>query len=115
MAQRVSGVDTGAARVLVCNDARMHEVYWGCFELATGGLAVPAGLERVSKPEAVALPSDWSAPIHAAGRGFRAYPELGTSFGDRLAAVHSQLLPRAREIAILAAPVFEAGGAVNAE
>src|SRR5213595_2711516 len=40
LAQRVMELDAAVTRVLVCNDARMHEVYWGCFERpATGAVA----------------------------------------------------------------------------
>ena len=43
LAQRVMELDAAVTRVLVCNDARMHEVYWGCFErLAPDGFATAA-------------------------------------------------------------------------
>ena len=101
-------------RVLVCSDARMREVYWACFE-QTGGLARLVGDERVSPPEAVTLPASWTAPLMAAGRGFAAYPQLRTRLEPGLATVHERLLPRAHEIALLAADILQRGGAVPAE
>ncbi len=116
VAQRVLGGDGTAVRVVVCNDARMQEVYWGCFDRGPAGLAVAIGDEKVGKPETVALPAGWSSPVEGAGRGFAAYPELRSSrMGEQLAAVHDRLLPRAHEIALLAAPVLAAGGAVRPE
>jgi tRNA threonylcarbamoyladenosine biosynthesis protein TsaB len=102
-------------RVIVCNDARMREVYWACFE-RRAGLAILVGEERVAQPDAVALPSSWtSGPVLGAGRGFSAYPHLRTRLESRLAAVHERLLPRAQEIALLAVPVLQAGQAVTPE
>jgi tRNA threonylcarbamoyladenosine biosynthesis protein TsaB len=106
-----------ASRAVVCNDARMHEVYWACFE-RRGGLAAAVGEERVAPPVTVAVPAAWaSAPglILGAGRGFAAYPELRSRLSPALAAIHDHLLPRAHEIAVLAAPVLAAGGAVRPE
>jgi tRNA threonylcarbamoyladenosine biosynthesis protein TsaB len=109
-----------AARVIVCNDARMREVYWGCFERPAGAhLATPAGEERVGKPQTVSLPPSWGTerPLLAAGRGFAVYPSLRSdlSSGRELQAVYDRLLPRAHEIARLALPVLQAGAAVDAE
>ncbi len=101
-------------RVLVCNDARMREVYWACFEQSEG-LAVQVGEETVAPPEMVTLPSSWMGPVLAAGRGFAAYPQLRLRLGERLATVHDRLLPRAHEIAVLAVPVLQAGAALAPE
>ena len=57
VAQRVFDQDSGVTRALVCNDARMQEVYWGCFERGSDGLAVARGPERVGPPGSVELPS----------------------------------------------------------
>jgi tRNA threonylcarbamoyladenosine biosynthesis protein TsaB len=110
VAQRVLGDDETAERVLVCNDARMREVYWGCFARSAGGLAGAVGEERVSDPGRVALPADWSAGagLRGAGTGFAAYPQLRSSFSAVLAAI-SEVRPRAAEIALLAVPEIAAG------
>jgi tRNA threonylcarbamoyladenosine biosynthesis protein TsaB len=109
-AARVPETDIEPQHMLVCNDARMQEVYWGCFELGQDGLMAPVGLERVSKPSDVRLPESWtSTSVHAAGRGFAAYPELATSLEPSLASIASTLLPAAGEIALLAVPEVRGG------
>jgi tRNA threonylcarbamoyladenosine biosynthesis protein TsaB len=115
VAQRLVGEGGAPHRVIVCNDARMREVYWACFEHPEG-LATLVGEERVAPPETVTVPSAWtSGAIIGAGRGFSAYPELRNRLESRLAAVHERLLPRAHEIAVLAVPVLQAGKAVTPE
>ena len=119
LAQRVLELDAGVTRVLVCNDARMHEVYWGCFErLEPEGFAAAAQEEQVSKPAAVTLPASWSGAhraVHAAGSGFAAYPELRSALAGHLDRVHDGLLPRAAEIARLAAREVACGRVLPAE
>ncbi len=72
VAQRAFRIDATLTRVLVCNDARMSEVYWGCFERGGDGLAHLEGEEHVTKPGEVRLPAAWPSAT-AAGRGFLAY------------------------------------------
>lgn len=103
-----------ANRVIVCNDARMREVYWACFE-QIDGLAAPVGEERVSPPDSVAIPAGWRSPVLAAGRGFAAYPQLRSRLEPHLAAIHDRMLPRAHEIALLAAPMLQKGGGLPPE
>jgi tRNA threonylcarbamoyladenosine biosynthesis protein TsaB len=98
VAQRAFDLDPQAAQMLVCNDARMQEVYWGCFERSANGLAVPIGVEQVSPPSLVRAPTGAAGVLSGAGRGFRAYPMLRALVGQ----VHEDLLPRAVEIARLA-------------
>jgi tRNA threonylcarbamoyladenosine biosynthesis protein TsaB len=119
LAQRALEEDTTLGGVLACTDARMHEVYWGCFTRAPDGLAEALGEERLSKPAEVRLPPEWAgeartaerqrARLCAAGSALSAYPELHaamTAVADR---VRAGLLPAAREIALLAAPLVAAG------
>lgn len=115
VAQRVRLRFAGVRRVVVCNDARMHEVYWACFEAA--GEQLPMTIvsdERVSAPAQVTLPPDW-APMSAygAGKGFAAYSELRAGIGARLVAIDDSVLPHASEIASLAAVELDAGRALG--
>jgi tRNA threonylcarbamoyladenosine biosynthesis protein TsaB len=112
VAQRVAGAHVASQRVLVCNDARMQEVYWACFERGLDGSMVPVGIEHVSKPSNVQLPNDWAAkPANGAGRGFAAYADLRVNLSDRLIRIDDDVLPRAREIAQLAVADVTAGRA----
>jgi tRNA threonylcarbamoyladenosine biosynthesis protein TsaB len=115
VAQRamVRTADTAPHHVLVCNDARMHEVYWACFARGGEGQAVAAGVERVSRPSEVALPAAWSeSSVTGAGRGFAVYPELQVHCGTNILL---DVLPGAREIACLAAAEVVAGRVVSPE
>ncbi|MBX5462720.1 MAG: tRNA (adenosine(37)-N6)-threonylcarbamoyltransferase complex dimerization subunit type 1 TsaB [Steroidobacteraceae bacterium] len=112
VAQQAFDRDSTVSRVVVCNDARMREVYWACFERGEDGLAAPVGPEHVSPPASVALPAQWTGAVagtQAVGRGFRAYPELRQAFESRVQGFHDTLLPRAAEIARLAVRDVRAG------
>jgi tRNA threonylcarbamoyladenosine biosynthesis protein TsaB len=132
VAQRALGQDPAITRILVCNDARMSEVYWGCFERGADTLAVPRGDEHVGKPLSVALPEGWAGAV-GVGRGFAAYAaDLRTAvpgafaseppISEPLASEHrtvnvpyDRFLPRAAEIVLLAAPEVAAGRIVSAD
>jgi tRNA threonylcarbamoyladenosine biosynthesis protein TsaB len=90
------------ARILVCMDARMNEVYWGRFEVTPEGLVAPISAERVDRPEVVE-PAD--ATVFA-GTGFHAFPQL---VAGKTATVHGTARPYARDIARLAAAELRAG------
>jgi tRNA threonylcarbamoyladenosine biosynthesis protein TsaB len=115
---RILGTANAAPRhVLVCNDARMHEVYWGCFQQSKDeSLMTAFGPERVSKPADVTLPPEWAgASVEGAGRGFKAYAaQLGANLTSALRIVDCTLLPGAVEIATLAAREVSAGRTVTA-
>lgn len=89
-------------RALACLDARMGEVYWaGLREDPARGVAFE-GRPAVGPPETVRPP--WGPlACRGIGRGFEAYPSLAGLAGVELAAEHRRALPRAREIARLAA------------
>ncbi len=106
VAAQALGATAAAARALVCQDARMDEVYSGCFE-ATGEPGVPrlVGLEQVSPPLAVQVPPQWLAGerMCAAGSGFEVYPALRERWAGAVRQWLPGLRPRAQEIARLAA------------
>ena len=104
-----------ASAALVCLDARMGEVYAG-LALAAGADGVELVREYLAAPAAVGL--EGLAPelaVVGAGHGFTAYPALAPRLGARLVAVWPELLPRASEIARLAAIEYAAGRALPAE
>ncbi|MEJ0040671.1 MAG: tRNA (adenosine(37)-N6)-threonylcarbamoyltransferase complex dimerization subunit type 1 TsaB [Gammaproteobacteria bacterium] len=119
LAQRAFDLAFGPERVLVCSDARMQEVYWGCFELSENGLGKVLGAEHVGPPQSVVLPASWAdakpRSIAGIGRGFRAYPTLPGLVGPRVAVARDDLLPRASEIARLAALDITAGRLLKPE
>jgi tRNA threonylcarbamoyladenosine biosynthesis protein TsaB len=128
VAQRAFDSDATLTRALVCNDARMSEVYWACYERGGDGLARLEGAERVSKPSEVKLPADWSTAA-AVGRGFIAYADALSAAVPNVAAADTgvpradptpinpllHLLPHATQIARLALPEVTAGHLIPPE
>ena len=108
LAQRALDEDGSVTRILACNDARMQEVYWGCFERGTHGLAVERSPERVGPAASVQLPPSW-ADATGLGRGFAAYSILKALPGVVVPGDWDRLLPRAVEVARLAVPELAAG------
>jgi tRNA threonylcarbamoyladenosine biosynthesis protein TsaB len=101
--------------VLVCNDARMHEVYWGCFQQSVEGLMMPFGPERVSKPAEVHLPDTWrGTPVVGAGRGFAPYSDTLRN-NLAMSSIEQTLLPRAADIVLLAVAEVVSGRTIAAE
>ncbi len=94
-----------ATGALVCQDARMGEVYWALFRRETG-VAVAEGAEALGPPAAVlAALRDYrpGQSLCGAGSGFAVYRELSAGLEDRLTPIWPGLEPHAREIALLAA------------
>jgi tRNA threonylcarbamoyladenosine biosynthesis protein TsaB len=99
LAQQAFSQQGAPARALICQDARMAQVYWGCFERR--GVAREVSTEAVSSPDAVRLPGDWlEGSVCGAGSGFEAHPSL---LALPLRPVSAHFRPRALEIAQLAA------------
>lgn len=117
VAQRALDAEATVTRVLACNDARMREVYWGCFERTPEGLAASVGDEHVGAPASIVLPAAWTAAsgVQGAGSGFAVYPVLREALSGRLDRVHEGLVPRAAEIARLALAEVAAGRVLPAE
>ncbi|HET7921707.1 MAG TPA: tRNA (adenosine(37)-N6)-threonylcarbamoyltransferase complex dimerization subunit type 1 TsaB [Gammaproteobacteria bacterium] len=100
-------------RVLACMDARMGEVYAGTYELDVAE-CVLHGEEAVLVPDALVLPGDgvW----FGAGSGFATYGDvLRERLGVQLGDTDDGMLPHARDIAALAAIMFQRGEALAVE
>jgi tRNA threonylcarbamoyladenosine biosynthesis protein TsaB len=92
-----------AGRALICQDARMGEVYWASFVRA-GALPGLVGREAVGAPSQVCLPASWQGERWCgAGSGFEAHPALGELAGTAAGPIWPSLRPHAREIAAMAA------------
>ncbi len=104
-------VQSGGRLALACLDARMGEVYWGCFaaDLARGLIAsCPAS---VGPPESVVLPAPGA--YRGIGRGFGAYPALAALPGLKLDPKDTTALPNAREFARLGALRLQRDGGMD--
>lgn len=104
----------GQRRLLAAIDARMDEVYWGCYEIGEDGLAVSCCAECVSPPERISIPSGhgWMG----VGSGWSAHGQtLGERLGKVLDGIDPDGLCEARDIATLAASELLAGRHVPAE
>lgn len=103
---------TGALEVLAVLDARMGEVYWAQYRYDLGRAAwIEVAAPALCAPQDLApMPAEGLA---ACGNGFSAYPDAfaGKAFAaDAL----DDVLPHARELALLGAPALAAGLAVPA-
>jgi tRNA threonylcarbamoyladenosine biosynthesis protein TsaB len=102
LAQRALVQQGAPRRALICQDARMGEVYWGCFECIGAVREVTA--EALAPPASVCVPAVWlGGSVCGAGSGFEAYASLRALPGVELAPIWGHLRPRAIEIAQLAA------------
>ena len=96
--------DTTARKVIVCQDARMGEVYWGTFDRGADDLPVASGPERVGPPEVVSVAgSDWLG----AGSGWLAYPQLRVGFAGVIET--NPRWPDAADVAAVAVGELQAG------
>lgn len=103
--------EAGGDRVLALLDARMGEVYSGCYERA-GGAYVLNGDIRVSAPADVVLPAD--AGWLACGNGLAAYPVLLDRVREAGLAVAPGGLPGAATVAAIAAAKAARGEGIDA-
>ena len=102
---------SGSTRVLVCMDARMGQVYWAAYD-CSGEVPVAVTDERLADPEAVAAPErdSW----FGAGHGLSAYPVIVERLAMQFSGFDDRLLPRASDIARIAAVELSAGKGLDA-
>jgi tRNA threonylcarbamoyladenosine biosynthesis protein TsaB len=98
--------------ILVCNDARMGEVYWGHYIRAAAGSVCIVGEERVGPPEVVLSEA---RARHAAGNGLARFESLRGGLAARGLQLHSGVYPRADAVARLGAAEIVAGRALPPE
>lgn len=102
--------EPGVQQVAAAIDARMDEVYWGCYQAHDGEMRL-VGREAVLPPERVQLPEACTGEWFGAGTGW--------GYGERLAvpvsASDASLLPNALDILELARFAWARGEAIPAE
>jgi len=103
----LQAVRGGATRVMACLDARMGEIYWGCFSADARRGVLARGPMAVGVPASVIAP--FAEPFHGIGRGFTAYPTLEGLPGLMLPPEGRDALPDARDVARLGAIRLKAG------
>jgi tRNA threonylcarbamoyladenosine biosynthesis protein TsaB len=91
-------------------DARMGQVYWAAYDCG-GEVPAAVGDEHLTDPDGVEPPEGrW----FGAGHGFGAYPGLVVRLQSRLTGTDAGLLPRAADIARIAAIDYQSGKGVPA-
>ena len=101
----------GAEQVAVAIDARMGEVYWGCYKVVNGLVSLQ-DTEAVLTPERAELPKTAQGEWFAAGTGWQAYAEQLTV---PVYGIDEQLLPHAQDILTLAQDMWLRDEAVTAQ
>ena len=101
-----------ATRVLVAQDAHMHEVYLAAFEAGPDGSPCAAGAVRLCPAGPIA---DLYAGSLAAGAGWHRYPALWQANRARLAGRLDILYPRAASLLAAGAAALERGRYVDPE
>jgi len=94
-------------KIIACLDARMGEVYHAAYVRQRGGWAT-VHAPGLYAPQAV--PRVEGEGWHGIGSGWKAYGEtLASAYAGQLREVDATAFPHAREMATLAAPLFEKG------
>jgi tRNA threonylcarbamoyladenosine biosynthesis protein TsaB len=102
---------TGANEVLAVLDARMGEVYWAQYRYDNGRWLEVVAPSLCAPQDLVPHPVDGLA---ACGNGFAAYPEAFAGKGFAAQAI-GDMLPHARDMAVLGVGALAAGLAVPAD
>lgn len=110
---RVLAQGQAGDRILAAFDARMGQVYWGCYARNDDGIVEPSGDERVDAPIDVDPPEGvWLG----AGSGWDVYAsELIATLDGRISGWINNRFPAAGDLARLGQYAIKAGKAVAAE
>lgn len=97
--------------VLSTIDARMNELYWGCYQLKSGLMELVSG-EKVSAVTDVKKSGKW----HCLGSGWDTFQsELKQSKLVNITSFTDQCCPHAQDVAVLAMNLYSQGKVVSAE
>jgi tRNA threonylcarbamoyladenosine biosynthesis protein TsaB len=106
--------ENGLRRLLPAFDARMNELYWGCYEVNGEGLVEPVLEDRLVSADNVSWPD--GGGWHGVGGGWRSYGDrLAVRMGDDLESVTPSLLCSACDVALLGFKGLQGGDGVPAD
>jgi tRNA threonylcarbamoyladenosine biosynthesis protein TsaB len=100
----------GARQVAAAIDARMDEVYWGCYQETAGEMRL-VGAEAVLPPEQACLPGDASGEWFGAGTGWGYAERISVALSGQ----DATLLPHALDLLSLAQFAWGRGEGVAAD
>ena len=109
----VNNRSTGEKHIACAIDARMNEVYWGCYEINDTAIPNLIGDEQVLAPHRITLPvgDRWVG----AGTGWGSYrDEMSPDLITNMHAIHPECLPDASAIATIGVSMFADGQSVSA-
>ncbi|MEE4123839.1 tRNA (adenosine(37)-N6)-threonylcarbamoyltransferase complex dimerization subunit type 1 TsaB [Pseudomonas viridiflava] len=102
--------EQGVLQVAAAIDARMDEVYWGCYRETAGEMRL-VGAEAVMAPELAALPADITGEWFGAGTGWGYAERIPVALSGH----DASLLPHAQDLLTLATFAWQRGEAVQAD
>jgi len=111
LAVLAEGQDAG--HVIAAVDARMDQLYWGCYARGRGGLVAPVIDDQLGSPATVRAPDgpEW----RGAGSGWDRYADrLLLALGGRAVEWRPDQYPHAGALLRLAEDLYRRGGAVDA-
>jgi tRNA threonylcarbamoyladenosine biosynthesis protein TsaB len=100
----------GVSQVAAAIDARMDEVYWGCYRETAGEMRL-VGAEAVMPPEQAALPADATGDWFGAGTGWGYAGRIAVP----LTGQDAEMLPHAQDLLTLATFAWQRGEAIIAD
>jgi tRNA threonylcarbamoyladenosine biosynthesis protein TsaB len=101
------------SQVAVAIDARMGEIYWGCYGVENEGVPTLLGEEYVCSGHSVTLPHQEGEWV-GAGTGWKDYADV-LKARLNITTYWSDCYPRAGDIAMLGALAYRQGDIVNPE
>jgi tRNA threonylcarbamoyladenosine biosynthesis protein TsaB len=99
----------GADKVLVAQDARMHEIYLGRFHRDANGLPLASGDEEIRR---IGVFDDLAEKYVGAGAAWQKFPELLKKNRERISEVVDISVPRARHLLASGATAYREGRAI---
>ena len=99
-------------KVIVAQDARMQELYWGEYQVDVDGVMQPISPDRLIAPEKVKIIAD--DDFIGVGTGWKIYGDILVKHCNNVSKVDLSIYPQASYVAQLAVTDFTKGLAVSA-